>query len=156
MYVNSLACVKVKKGESEYFKLDSGVRQGCIISPWVLNVYMKAVMEEVKMGMGRMGVRFVEDERDCILYCLLYADDLVLCGKAKEDRKVIMECFVELGRRRSLKVNTDKSKVMVLGGEEGLEIRVDGARLEQVLEFKYFGCVLDESGIDGAEYRRKR
>ena len=57
-----------------------------------------------------------------------------------------MERFVELSRRRGLKVNADKSKVMVLGGEELLEceIRVDGARSEQVSEFKYLGCVLDE------------
>ena len=32
MYVNSLACVRVKGGESEYFRTDSGVRQVCIMS----------------------------------------------------------------------------------------------------------------------------
>ena len=32
-YVNSLACVRVKVGESERFRIDSGVRQGCIMSP---------------------------------------------------------------------------------------------------------------------------
>ena len=40
---------------------------------------------------------------------------------------MIVEHFVEVCRRRGLKVNSDKSNVMVLGGEEGLEceIRVD-------------------------------
>ena len=33
MYVNSLACVKVKEGESECFRIDCGVRQGFIMSP---------------------------------------------------------------------------------------------------------------------------
>ena len=51
MYIDNLACVKVKVGESEWFRIDSGVRQGCIISPWLFNVYMDAVMKEVKMGM---------------------------------------------------------------------------------------------------------
>ena len=54
MYVDSLACVRVKRvkgGVSERFRIDSGVRQGCIISPWLFNVYMDAVMKEVKMGM---------------------------------------------------------------------------------------------------------
>ena len=42
-------------------------------------------------------------------------------------------------------------------GEEELEceVHVDGIRLEHVSEFIYMGCVLDESGPDGAEYRRK-
>ena len=46
---------------------------------------------------------------------------------------------------------------MVLNGEEGLECEVheDGIRLEHVSKFKYFGCVLDESDTDVAEYRRK-
>ena len=33
MYVNSLACLKVKGGYRECFMIDSGVRQGCIMSP---------------------------------------------------------------------------------------------------------------------------
>ena len=59
-------------------------------------------------------------------------------------------------RRRDLKVNADKSKVTVLGGEEGLECGVyaDGIHLEHVSEFECFGCVLDESGTDGAECSR--
>ena len=47
--------------------------------------------------------------------------------------------------------------MMVLNGEEGLECEahVDGIRLEHVLEFKYSGSVLNESGTDGAERSRK-
>ena len=58
---------------------------------------------------------------------LLYADDLVLCGEWEEHIRAMVGCLVEVCRRRGLKVNSDKSKVMVLGGEEGLEceIRVD-------------------------------
>ena len=50
--------------------------------------------------------------------------------------------FAEL-YRRGLKVNSGKSKVMVLNGEEGLEceVHIDGIRLEHVSEFKYLGCV---------------
>ena len=47
MYVDSLACVRVKKGENEWFRTDSGVRQRCIMSPWLFNVYMYAVKMEI-------------------------------------------------------------------------------------------------------------
>ena len=33
MNINSLECVRVKGGESEYFKINSSVRQSCIMSP---------------------------------------------------------------------------------------------------------------------------
>ena len=45
-----------------------------------------------------------------------------------------------------MKVSPGESKVMVLGGEEGLECEVciDGIRLKCVSVFKYLGCVFDE------------
>ena len=54
--------------------------------------------------------------------------------------------------RRVLKVSAGKSKVMVLGWEEGLEceVCVNRIRLDVVSEFKYLGYVLDESGRDEA------
>ena len=88
---------------------------------------------------------------------LLYADDLVLCGESGEDLRVMVGLFAELCRRTGLKVNVGKSKVMVLNGEDRLEceVHVDGIRLEYVSEFKYLGCILNESGTDRAECNRK-
>ena len=65
--------------------------------------------------------------------------------------------FAKVCRRRGLKVNAGKTNVMILNGGEGLEceVHVDGIRFEHVSEFKYLGCVLDESGTDGAECSRK-
>ena len=83
MYVDSLACVRVKGGVSERFTIDSGVRQGCIMSPWPFNVYMDAVMKAVKMEIGRTGVRFMEEGRKLKLPGLLYANDLVLCDESE-------------------------------------------------------------------------
>ena len=47
--------------------------------------------------------------------------------------------FAKVCRRRGLKINAGKSKIMGSGGEEGLEceIHVDRIRLEHVSEFKY-------------------
>ena len=103
------------------------------------------------MGLGRRGVRILEDGREQRLPGLLYADDSVLCGESKKDLRVIAGRFAEVCRRRGMKVSAGKSKVLVLNGMERLEyqVHVDGIRLEHVSEFKYLGCVLNESGTDG-------
>ena len=44
---------------------------------------------------------------------------LVLCGESEEDPRVMVGHFIEVCKRRSLKVNAGKSKVMVIGGEDG-------------------------------------
>ena len=45
---------------------------------------------------------------------------MVLCGGSEKDLNVMVWPFVEVCRRRGLKVNADKSKVVVLGGEKEL------------------------------------
>ena len=60
---------------------------------------------------------------------LLYADGLVVCGESAEDLRVMVGWFDEVCRRRGLKVNAGKSKVMVLNGEEGLECEVHVDRI---------------------------
>ena len=52
---------------------------------WLFNVYIDAVMKEVKIGMERRGVEFRKERREQILHSLLYADLLVLCGELKKD-----------------------------------------------------------------------
>ena len=60
------------------------------MSPWLFNVYMDAVI----MGMGRREVRFLEDGREWRLPCLMYVDDLVMCGESDEDvRAMVTACW---------------------------------------------------------------
>ena len=42
---------------------------------------------------------------------LLYADDLVLCGESEEDLTAMVGSFVEVCRRRGLKVNQVRARV---------------------------------------------
>ena len=89
--------------------------------------------------MGRRGVRFQEEGRDCLASCMQMT---WFCGELEEDLWVMVGLFAEVCRRRGLKVNAGKRKVMVLGGEGGLECEacLNGIRLEHILEFKYLGC----------------
>ena len=49
MYVNSVACVRVRRGESECFRIDSSVRERCIMPPCLFNRY----------GCSKEGVKMV-------------------------------------------------------------------------------------------------
>ena len=39
-YVDSRACVRVGNDVSEWFPVNVGLRQGCVMSPWLFNVYI--------------------------------------------------------------------------------------------------------------------
>ena len=74
--------------QSEGFRIDSGVRQGCILSPWLFNVYMDGVMKEVKMGMGKRG-----ESGDYLASCMQMT---WFCGESEKELKTMMGGFVEV------------------------------------------------------------
>ena len=69
------------------------------------------------------GVIFPEKGREWKLPGLLCANDFVLCGEWEEDLRAILGRFLEVCRRRVLKVNAGKWRVMVLSG--GIDETID-------------------------------
>ena len=60
------------------------------MSPWLFNEYVDEVMKEMKKGLGRRVVRFLEERKERRLPDLLCADDLVLCGESEEDLRTMV------------------------------------------------------------------
>ena len=68
--IKSLACVRVKRGESECFRISSSVKPVCIMTSLLFNVYMDAVIKE--------GSEISGGEKKRRLPGFLYAGDLLL------------------------------------------------------------------------------
>ena len=49
MLIYSMTCVQVGNDVREWFSVNVGLRQGCVMSPWLLNVYMDGVVREVNV-----------------------------------------------------------------------------------------------------------
>ena len=80
LYAGSQACVRVGGRLSEWFPISQGVRQGCVLSPWLFNVFMDRIMREVKDRL-QGGVHLIATT----VQILLFADDIVVCTEKKED-----------------------------------------------------------------------
>ena len=52
LYERSEACVRVCREEGEWFRVGVGLQQGCVMSPWLFNVFMDGVMKEVREAVG--------------------------------------------------------------------------------------------------------
>src|SRR5678815_4994791 len=84
MYDDSEACVRINRVKSDWFNINSGVRQGWVMSPWLFNLYMDGVMKELEEEVIGKRDRLMENGREWRVPYLLYADDLVLCGESEE------------------------------------------------------------------------
>ena len=55
-YIDSRAYVQVGNDVSEWFPVKDGLRQGCVMSPWLFNVYMDGVIRRVNVGVLGKGL----------------------------------------------------------------------------------------------------
>ncbi len=56
-YEAASACVKLNGETSKHFEIKMGLRQGCVMSSWLFNIYMDGVMREVKGKVGDSDLR---------------------------------------------------------------------------------------------------
>ena len=117
LYEKSEACVRVCREEGEWFEVGVGLRQGCVMSPWLFNLFMDAVMKEVREKAGDVGVTLWDERRNVEwkVDWLMFADDTVLLGDSEEKLERLVQEFGRVCRRRKLSVNETKSKIMKIG-----------------------------------------
>ena len=150
-YNNSRALVRVGNRESESFPVRVGLRQGCVMSPWLFNIFMDGVVREINARLGERGLGLIEGGggRNWIINQVLFADDTALVADSEEGLQQLVTEFGRVCKRRKLKVNVGKSKVMRCTREEnegGLQIDLEGEGLEEVESFKYLGSKVSRDG----------
>ena len=147
------ARVKVDNHYGEYKKINQGVRQGGIISPFLFKLYIDGVVRHLssldvgcRLSMSRINV-------------IAYADDIVLLANS---RSALDEIYSEFKRSLDylkLKVNVNKSKVMLFYKglyRDGLKnLIIDGDEFEIVREFKYLGNIITYNLSDDIDVKLK-
>ena len=111
LYADQEATVRTGHGTTDWFQIGKGVRQGCILSPCLFNLYAEYIMrnggqEEVQAGIKIAG-RNINNLR--------YADDTTLMAESEEELKsFLMKVKVE-SEKVGLKLNIQKTKMMASG-----------------------------------------
>ena len=103
LYGNQESAVRTGAGITEWFKVGRGVRQGCILSPSLYNLYaediMRTALEEKVWGVKVGGVRRSN---------LRYADDTTLLSSSKEELLQMISAVKEASQPRGLLLNVKR------------------------------------------------
>ena len=135
------ACVRVGMDVSEWFLVKVGLRQGCLMSPWLFNVYMDGVVREVNTRVLGKGLELTSVNHGRFeINQLLFADDTALVADSEHKLCRLVTKFGRVCERRKLRVNVGNSKIMrcsrhVNGGQ--MYVIINGDQLEEVECFKY-------------------
>ncbi|KAG7300726.1 hypothetical protein JYU34_015052 [Plutella xylostella] len=152
LYRESSACVRINGAYTDWFDIHRGVRQGCVASPWLFNLFMDSCLKDMKDD--ERGLRIGE----LLLKCLLYADDQVILASSVEQLQQQVTLMHESFKRKGMKVNVSKTKVMVFERDEEVtecEITIENERVEQVNEFVYLGSLFTRDGKCEGDIERR-
>jgi hypothetical protein len=86
LYANQEAAVRTEYGDMEWFEVRKGVRQGCILSPYLFNMYREYIVRKVgfedNIGI-KIGGRTINNSR--------YVDDTTILAEEKEDMEKLLK-----------------------------------------------------------------
>ena len=134
--------MRVADEESMRREIKRGVRQGCVLSPDLFNLYSEVIMRDlIELEGIKFGGRNLNNIR--------YADDTVLIADSEDKLQRLVQGLMQASGEHGLKLNTSKTKVMVISkGDEDVRthINVNGEELEQVSRYNYLGSIVTRDG----------
>ena len=139
LYAGQEATVKTGHGTIDWFQIGKGVRQGCILSPCLFNLYAEYIMGNSGLDEAQAGIQIAGRN----INNLRYADDTTLMSES-EDLKSLLMKMKEESEKVGLKSIIQKTKTMVSIPTTSQQI--DGERKETVTEFTLGGSKITADG----------
>ena len=86
LYAGQEATDRTKHGTMDWFQIRKGVRQNCILSPCLFNLYAEYIMQNTRLDEAQTGIKIAGRN----INDLRYADDTTLRAESKEELKSLL------------------------------------------------------------------
>jgi hypothetical protein len=146
IYSSDQACMKVDGKIGKPFKITQGVRQGCVLSPLLFNIFMAGLAKDLVNK--ESGLKLDNKKINSIFW----ADDIVLFADNKTELEALLKMVSDYCKNNKLTINCKKTKCMIFNQTGRLSkenIFMNGVQLENVREYKYLGFIFTPSGEIG-------
>ena len=110
LYAGEEATVRSEHGTTDWFQIRKGVHKGCILSPYLLNLYAEYIMRNAWLDEAQAGIKIAGRN----INNLRYADDTTLITESEEELKSLL-MKVKESEQVGLKLNIQKTKIMASG-----------------------------------------
>jgi len=132
----------------DWFQIGKGVRQGCILSPGLFNLYAEFIMRNARLDEAQAGIKIAGRN----VNNLRYADDTPM-AESEEGLKSLLMKVKEESEKAGLKLNIQKTKIMASGSITSWQI--DGETVETVRDFIFLGPKITADGDCNHEIKRR-
>ena len=101
LYVGQEATVRTLYGTTDWFKIEKGVRQGCLLSPCLFDRYAEYIMRNARKDELQAGIKIGGRNSNN----LKYTNNTTLMAESKEELKSLLMRMKEENERACLKLN---------------------------------------------------
>ena len=119
LYAAQEATVRTGHRTTDWFQIGKGVRQGCILSPCLFNLYAKYIMRNAGLEEIQAGIKIARRN----INNLRYADNTTFMAESEEELKSFLMKVKEESGKVGLKLNIQKTKIMASGPITSWQIR---------------------------------
>ena len=140
LYAGQEATVTTGYGTTDWFQIGKGVRQGCILSSYLFNLYAEYIMRNAGLDEVQAGIKIAGRN----ISDLRYANDITLRAESKEELKSLLMKVKEESEKAGLKLNIQKTKIMASGPITSWKI--DREIVERVSDFIFAGSKITADG----------
>ena len=102
------ATVRIRHGTTDWFQIGKGVRQGCILSPCLFNLYAEYIMRNAGLEEAQAGIKIAGRNSNN----LRYADDTTFTAENEEELKGLLMKMKD-SEKVGIKLNIQKTKIFV-------------------------------------------
>ena len=127
------AIVRTGHGTTDWFQSGKVVHQGCVLSPCLFNLYAEYIMRNAGLDEAQAGNKIAGRN----INNFRYADDITFMAESEEELKSLLMKVKEEREKVGLKLNIQKTKIMVSGAITSWQIH--GETMETVTDFFFLG-----------------
>lgn len=143
--------MRVDQVLTENIEIQRGVRQGCILSPLLFNIYAEAIFEEA-----------LENAEEGVIVNghpinnLRYADDTILLASNFKDLQNLLQRVDRVSTSYGLNINLKKTKIMIVGKSQPIitpDLILRNQTVQRVSAYKYLGCIVNDQNDHSVEIK---
>ena len=152
MYEEPTFMVEIDGVNSNWKIQETGIRQGCPLSPYLFIIYMTVMIANVKEKMG--GNRIQHRIAGATFDEVLFADDTICLTKDTRTMNTMLAAIEEIGGWSGMKLSKGKCEALLFGTQPKIKFQ-NQTLVKKVAQAKYLGCMLNNTNDTTKEVRAR-
>ena len=151
LYEKATGIVRVDDDNTEEFEFGKGVRQGCLLSPFLFNAVGESIMRKVENTIEADEAGITIGGRK--IWNIRYADDTAIIAKSIESLQNVTDRVERDSAEAGLKINVDKTQLMSITSAEDGAVIINNNTIDQTQTFKYLGSQVNTDSDSSPEIK---